>query len=105
MKEQKKRKKLPLAMRLFIILLAVTLLLCATVFGIWLHGRSVLRSKTVKAPTIDQSDDIQLDSYTICRDGKYYRYKTGMVNLLLMGVDADEKFSQPMPTAEIIRRT
>ena len=95
MKEQKKRKKLPLAMRLFIILLAVTLLLCATVFGIWLHGRSVLRSKTVQAPSIDQSDDIQLDSYTICRNGKYYRYKTGMVNLLLMGVDADEKFSQP----------
>lgn len=95
MKEQKKRKKLPLALRLFIILLAVTLFLCATVFGIWLHGRSVLRSKTVQAPSIDQSDDIQLDSYTICRNGKYYRYKTGMVNLLLMGVDADEKFSQP----------
>ena len=95
MKEQKKRKKLPLAMRLFIILLAVTLLLCATVFGIWLHGRSVLRSRTVKAPAIDQSDNAQLDSYTIYRDGKYYRYKTGMVNLLLMGVDADEKFSQP----------
>ena len=75
--------------------MAVTLLLCATVFGIWLHGRSVLRSKTVKAPAIDQSDDTQLDSYTIYRDGKYYRYKDGMVNLLLMGVDADEKFDQP----------
>ena len=95
MEEQKKRKKMPLPLLLFIILMAVTLLLCATVFGIWLHGRSVLRSKTVKAPTIDQSDNTQLDSYTIYRDGKYYRYKTGMVNLLLMGVDADEKFSQP----------
>lgn len=95
MEEQKQRKKLSLGLRLFIILMAVTLLLCATVFGIWLHGRSVLRSKTVKAPTIDQSDDTQLDSYTIYRDGKYYRYKDGMVNLLLMGVDADEKFDQP----------
>ena len=95
MEEQKKRKKLPLALLLFIILMAVTLLLCATVFGIWLHGRSVLRSRTVKAPAIDQSDNAQLDSYTIYRDGKYYRYKDGMVNLLLMGVDADEKFSQP----------
>ena len=95
MEEQKQRKKLSLGLRLFIILMAVTLLLCATVFGIWLHGRSVLRSKTVKAPAIDQSDDTQLDSYTIYRDGKYYRYKDGMVNLLLMGVDADEKFDQP----------
>lgn len=95
MEEQKKRKKMPLPLLLFIILMAVTLLLCATVFGIWLHGRSVLHSKTVKAPTIDQSDNAQLDSYTMYRDGKYYRYKDGMVNLLLMGVDADEKFSQP----------
>ena len=95
MEERKTRKKLPLGLRLFIILMAVTLLLCATVLGIWLHGRSVLRSRTVKAPTIDQSDNTQLDSYTVYRDGKYYRYKDGMVNLLLMGVDADEKFSQP----------
>ncbi len=94
MEEQKTRKKLPLGLRLFIILMAVTLLLCATVFGIWLHGRSVLRSKTVKAPTIE-GGDTQLDSYTVYRDGKYYRYKDGMVNLLLMGVDADEKFTQP----------
>ena len=95
MEEQKTRKKMSLGLRLFIILMAVTLLLCATVLGIWLHGRSVLRSKTVKAPTIDQSDDTQLDNYTVYRNGKYYRYKDGMVNLLLMGVDADEKFSQP----------
>lgn len=94
MEEQKTRKKLPLGLRLFIILMAVTLLLCATVLGIWLHGRSVLRSKTVKAPVMDQNDT-QLDSYTVYHDGKYYRYKDGMVNLLLMGVDADEKFAQP----------
>ena len=95
MEERKTRKKLPLGLRLFIILMAVTLLLCAAVLGIWLHGRSVLRSRTVKAPTIDQNDNAQLDSYTVYRNGKYYRYKDGMVNLLLMGVDADEKFSQP----------
>ena len=95
MEEQKTRKKLSLGLRLFIILMAVTLMLCATVLGIWLHGRSVLRSRTVKAPTIDQNDNAQLDSYTVYRNGKYYRYKDGMVNLLLMGVDADEKFSQP----------
>ena len=95
MEERKTRKKLPLGLRLFIILMAVTLLLCAAVLGIWLHGRSVLRSRTAKAPAIDQNDNAQLDSYTVYRDGKYYRYKDGMVNLLLMGVDADEKFSQP----------
>ena len=95
MEERKKRKKMSLPLLLFIILMAATLLLCATVFGIWLHGRSVLHSRTVNAPTIDQSDNAQLDSYTMYRDGKYYRYKDGMVNLLLLGVDADEKFSQP----------
>lgn len=95
MEEKKQRKRLPLVLRLFIILMAITLLLCATVFGIWLHGRSVLRSKTVSAPTIDQNDNTQLDNYTIYHNGQYYRYKTGMVNLLLIGVDADEKPDQP----------
>ena len=97
MEERKQRKKLPLGLRLFIILMAVTLLLCATVFGIWLHGRSVLRSRTVSAPTMDAGDSTQLDSYTVYRNGKYYRYKDGMINLLLLGVDADEKPSQPQP--------
>ena len=94
MEERKTRGKLPLALRLFILLMAVTLLLCAVVLGIWLHGRSVLRSKTVQAPAMD-SVSTQPDGYTVYRDGKYYRYRTGMVNLLLMGVDADEKPAQP----------
>lgn len=93
--ERKQRKKMPLGLRLFIILMVVTLLLCGTVLGIWLHGRSVLRGKTVKPPAMEQSDSAQPDSYTVYRNGKYYRYKDGMVNLLLMGVDADKKPAAP----------
>ena len=91
--EKHKRKRLSTPLLLLIILLSITLLLCTAVLGIWLHGRSLMQSRTVSAPSMDETE--QLDNYTVYHDGKYYRYKEGMINLLLMGVDADEKPAEP----------
>ena len=40
---QGKKKRLSTPLLIFIILMAVTAVLCAIVAGIWLHGRSSLR--------------------------------------------------------------
>lgn len=64
--------------------------------GIWLHGRSSLRNGG-SAPTVTPGGTEQLDSYTVLHDGKYYRYKEHMVNLLLIGVDSDNKPAAPLP--------
>lgn len=100
MDEKKQRKRMPLPLLLFIILIGITVLLCCTVLGIWLHGRSVMRSKIVSAPTINQGDDSVLDQYTVEHNGKYYRYKEGMVNILFIGVDSDTKPGAPQPYGE-----
>lgn len=93
---QGKKKRLSTPLLIFIILMAVTLTLCAVVAGIWLHGRSSLRNQGA-APTDTPDDTQQLDSYTVLHDGKYYRYKDHMVNLLLIGVDSDNKPAAPLP--------
>ena len=80
--EETKRKKPPLPVRLLLILLAVTALLCCTVVGLWLHGRSTVGSTA--APTIAE-DEGEVISY----QGKEYRYCEDTVNILLMGIDAD----------------
>lgn len=77
--EEKKRKKLPLGVVLLLILLAITVLLCSVVLGLWLHGRS----------SINQPDTGAEDESTIVYDGKTYRYRQDMINILLMGIDAD----------------
>lgn len=41
---QQKKKRLSTPLLIFIILMAVTAVLCAIVAGIWLHGRSSLRN-------------------------------------------------------------
>lgn len=41
---EQKKKRLSTPLLIFIILMAVTLTLCAVVAGIWLHGRSSLRN-------------------------------------------------------------
>ena len=87
---QQKKKRLSTPLLIFIILMAVTAVLCAIVAGIWLHGRSSLRNGG-SAPTVTPGGTEQLDSYTVLHDGKYYRYKEHMVNLLLIGVDSDNK--------------
>lgn len=93
---EQKKKRLSTPLLIFIILMAVTLTLCAVVAGIWLHGRSSLRNQGA-APTDTPDDTQQLDSYTVLHDGKYYRYKDHMVNLLLIGVDSDNKPAAPLP--------
>ena len=96
MEENKRRRRISTPLLLFLILMGITLALCLTVLGIWLHGRSVLRSKTAEPPAIS-TDSSVLDQHTIYHDGKYYRYKDGLVNLLFIGVDSDEKPSSPLP--------
>ena len=93
---QGKKKRLSTPLLIFIILMAVTAVLCAIVAGIWLHGRSSLRNGG-SAPTVTPGGTEQLDSYTVLHDGKYYRYKDHMVNLLLIGVDSDDKPAAPLP--------
>ena len=93
---QGKKKRLSTPLLIFIILMAVTAVLCAIVAGIWLHGRSSLRNGG-SAPTVTPGGTEQLDSYTVLHDGKYYRYKEHMVNLLLIGVDSDNKPAAPLP--------
>ena len=48
---QQKKKRLSTPLLIFIILMAVTAVLCAVVAGIWLHGRSSLRNGG-SAPTV-----------------------------------------------------
>ena len=93
---QGKKKRLSTPLLIFIILMAVTAVLCTIVAGIWLHGRSSLRNGG-SAPTVTPGGTEQLDSYTVLHDGKYYRYKEHMVNLLLIGVDSDNKPAAPLP--------
>ncbi len=94
--EAQKKKRISTPLLLFFILMGVTLLLCATVAAIWLHGRSSLHDPS-SAPTETPEDSTLLDSHTVLHDGKYYRYKDGMVNLLLIGVDEDSKPGEPRP--------
>ena len=96
MEENKRRRRISTPLLLFLILMGITLALCLTVLGIWLHGRSVLRSKTAEPPAIS-TDSSVLDQHTVYHDGKYYRYKDHMVNLLLIGVDSDNKPAAPLP--------
>ena len=96
MEENKRCRRISTPLLLFLILMGITLALCLTVLGIWLHGRSVLRSKTAEPPAIS-TDSSVLDQHTIYHDGKYYRYKDHMVNLLLIGVDSDDKPAAPLP--------
>ena len=93
---QGKKKRLSTPLLIFIILMAVTLMLFAVVAGIWLHGRSSLRNQGA-APTDTPDDTQQLDSYNVLHDGKCYRYKDHIVNLLLNGVDSDNRPAAPLP--------
>lgn len=47
---EQKKKRLSTPLLIFIILMAVTLTLCAVVAGIWLHGRSSLRNPGARPP-------------------------------------------------------
>ena len=68
---EQKKKRLSTPLLIFIILMAVTLTLCAVVAGIWLHGRSSLRNQGA-APTdtpallnISQTPRTGITSYAV----------------------------------------
>lgn len=86
MKEEK-TKRLSKPILALLILVGITVLLCLTVLGLWLRGRSQL-TKTVAVPVIEESER---EGYTILHDGKYYRYNENMCNILLLGIDAGGK--------------
>lgn len=84
---EKKKKRLSTPIILLLILVGITVALCLTVFGLWLHGRSQL-TKNTAAPEMGGSSE---KDYIIEHNGKYYQYNKDMCNILLMGIDADEK--------------
>lgn len=106
----RKKKKLSLPLLLLIILLCVTAVLCAAAAGVWYYGRHALTANVTApqlpaSPTVAEPEETEpqepdtpvvLDSYTIEHNGKYYRYNDSMVNLLLLGIDADNKPSAPL---------
>lgn len=107
MREKKQKKKVSPFLILFCLLMVVTLLLCATVAALWLQGRSAM-THTVTAPDLSEMDeseeqegpvpeDTALESYTIRYNGKQYRYNENMCNILLMGIDLEEKPEEPLP--------
>lgn len=78
---------------LLAILIAITLLLGGTALAIYL---SIGDMSPEQAPTIDaepaepERESEILDSYTVRRNGKLYRYNDQVVTLLLLGVDQKE---------------
>ena len=111
MKYGQKKRSVPLI--LFSILMIVTALLCVTAFGLWLYGRQNL-APTVVAPQLppapmqtasdDQAEPQEQtpvmetpDQYTVIYNGKQFTYNEDMVNIVLMGIDADNKPSAPLP--------
>ena len=98
--KQKKPSKLLIA---FLILIGVTLALVAAVLGLWLHGQSALRSsddipqlplpepEPAEAESEEAPDGTVRDGHTGCDNSDYDRYKEDLGNILLLGIDAEEK--------------
>lgn len=84
----------------FYLLMGVTVLLCGVVLALWFHGRSSMTG-VVSAPSLPVTEETAstealppqslTDELTIRYKGKSYRYKESMCNLLVIGVDGDEK--------------
>lgn len=81
-REKKKRSKWMIA---FYILIGLAVALCLTVLCIWLHGRSQIN------PSAQPPEESRIINY----QGKQYRYREGLCNILLLGIDADQKPSAP----------
>ena len=93
-KTQKRRSPLLIA---FFILIGITLILCAAVFGLWVHGRNSL-SQAAEAPVLPQVQTSEEPSGDFVEyKGTRYRYNENMRNILLLGIDSDE---MPSSTAK-----
>ena len=88
---EKKTKKINPFLVFFCILMGVTVLLCVTVAGLWLHGRNTL-TQTEQAPALPVEDPSisSPDENIIVYKGKRYQYNMDMCNILLLGIDSDE---------------
>lgn len=96
--ESKKRGKMsPLAV-IVMCIVAVMLILVATVLILYFSGRSALtdRSKNESVPVIEadpqdtghsDNSDTLLDTFTIRKNGKLYKPRDNMITLLALGVD------------------
>lgn len=87
-----KKKRNPFLI-FFCILMGITLALCVTVVGLWLHGRNTLTT-VVQVPTLPTEESGEFagaEDNTIVYQGKRYQYNTDMCNILLIGVDSDDK--------------
>ena len=51
MEENKRRRRISTPLLLFLILMGITLALCLTVLGIWLHGPSITTGNTTAIRT------------------------------------------------------
>lgn len=106
------RKKRSVALILFTILMIVTALLCITVFGLWLYGRHAMKPAVVapqlpsapvqtetEAPPEEEEPVITdtPDQFTVSYKGEDYVYNEDMVNIVLLGIDADNKPAAPLP--------
>lgn len=86
---ENKKKKINPFLIFFCILMGVTVVMCATVAGLWLHGRSAL-TQTDQAPAIPvDSSEGSSEQGVITYNGKRYRYNQDMCNILLLGIDSD----------------
>lgn len=95
--EKKKQKRLSPLLIAFFILIGITLILCAAVFGLWFHGRNSL-NQPAEAPALPQTQVSEEPSGDFVEyNGKRYRYNENMRNILLMGIDSAET---PSDTAE-----
>ena len=87
---ENKKKKINPFLIFFCILMGITVAMCATVAGLWLHGRNAL-TQTDQAPTIPvDNPGVSSDQGVITYNGKRYRYNQDMCNILLLGIDAEE---------------
>lgn len=91
--EKKKMNKGTKALLIIVcVLVGLALLLAATVFVLNAVGKSTLTGDdTMKLPDTSASNFESLDSGTIRRNGKLYRYNDEITCILLMGIDSYNK--------------
>lgn len=91
--EKKKMNKGTKALLIIVcVLVGLALLLAATVFVLNAVGKSALTGDdTMKLPDTSASNFESLDSGTIRRNGKLYRYNDEITCILLMGIDSYNK--------------